>query len=254
VALCDIDFRYARRTVERYPNAKRYADFREMLDKEPGIDAVTVSTPDHLHAVVALEAMRRGKHVFCQKPLTRTLEECRKLVDTARETGVATQMGNQGHAIDDTRLIREWLEAGLIGEVREVHFWTNRPIWPQAVNRPTEMHHVPESVGWDLWLGPSRERPYHPDFYHPFAWRGWWDFGTGALGDMACHLMNTAFWALNLTNPAKVEAVSQGKTDVQAPRWSIIKEDVPQLGKRPPVNVFWYDGKLMPPVSLMKGK
>jgi predicted dehydrogenase len=247
VALCDIDFRYARRTAERYPNARRYADFRELLDKEPGIDAVTVSTPDHTHAVIALEAMRRGKHVFCQKPLTRTLEECRKLVDVARETGVATQMGNQGHAMDDTRKIREWLEAGLIGEVREVHFWTNRPIWKQAVNRPTEMHHVPEQVHWDLWLGPVRERPYHPDFYHPFSWRGWWDFGTGALGDMACHIMDAAFWAYDLRDPETIVAETTQLYPETAPASSRITYQFPARGGRQAMTAVWRDGGLLPP-------
>ena len=247
VALCDIDFQHARSTVVKYPGAKRYTDFRVLLDEEPGIDAVTVSTPDHTHAVIALEAMRRGKHVFCQKPLTRTLEECRKLVDVAEETGVVTQMGNQGHAMEGTRQIREWLEAGLIGDVREVHFWTNRPIWKQAIDRPTEAHHVPDHVSWDLWLGPSPERPYHPDYYHPFSWRGWWDFGTGALGDMACHIMDAAFWTYDLRDPSTIVAETTRLFPESPPASCRITYEFPARGGRPAMTAVWRDGGLLPP-------
>jgi predicted dehydrogenase len=247
VALCDIDFRHASSSVAAFPDAKRYVDFRVMLDEQPGIDAVTVSTPDHTHAVIALEAMRRGKHVFCQKPLTRTIQECQKLMAVARETKVATQMGNQGHAMDHTPQIREMLEAGLIGTVREVDFWTNRPIWPQGLLRPTELHHVPEHVHWDLWLGPVKERPYHPRYYHPFNWRGWWDFGTGALGDIACHSMDAAFWTYDLREPASITAETTPLYPESAPASSRIVYEFPARGGRGPITAVWRDGSIQPP-------
>ena len=207
VALCDIDEKRGNESFERFPNAKRYKDFRRMLEEMPEIDAVTVSTPDHTHALIAITAMKMGKHVYCQKPLTRTIYESRMVAQTAKETGVVTQMGNQGHAFDGTRLMREIVEAGIIGEVRNIEMWTNRPIWPQALERPTEAHNVPPWVEWDLWLGPAPFRPYHPA-YHPFAWRGWWDFGTGALGDIACHMMDASSWIFDLKNPTRVQAES----------------------------------------------
>ena len=172
-ALCDVDLGFAARTFREFPAARVYQDYRRMLDLESDLDAVIIATPDHSHAVIAMDAMRRGKHVFCEKPLTRTVAEARALAAAAREHGVATQMGNQGHAGEGTRQIREWLEAGTIGAVREVHYWTNRPIWPQAIERPTDAHHAPPGLDWDLFLGPAPHRPYHPA-YHPFRWRGWW--------------------------------------------------------------------------------
>jgi predicted dehydrogenase len=193
--LCDVDERSAERAFREWPRAKRYKDFREMLEKErSSIDAVTVTTPDHVHAAAALMALRMGKHVYCQKPLARTVGEVRALKEeAAKRPKQATQMGNQGHAAEGTRQIREWVEAGAIGTVRRVDFWTNRPIWAQGINRPTEMHNVPPTMDWNLWLGPAKERPYHPG-YAPFSWRAWWDFGTGAMGDMACHIMDASFW------------------------------------------------------------
>ena len=242
-ALCDVDSGHAAQTFSEYPTARIYADYRQMLDREADIDAVIIATPDHTHAVIAMEAMRRGKHVYCEKPLTRTVAEARALADMARETNVVTQMGNQGHALEGTRQIREWIEAGVIGTVREVHYWTNRPIWPQAIERPTEAHHRPPGLDWDLFLGPAQERPYHPA-YHPFRWRGWWDYGTGALGDIACHSMDAAFWALELDQPTRIEAETTPLFAETAPAVSRITYDFPAKGNRPPIRFVWRDGDL----------
>ncbi|MCA9737769.1 MAG: Gfo/Idh/MocA family oxidoreductase [Gemmatimonadota bacterium] len=246
-ALCDVDTKSARESVQAFPGAKFYRDFREMLDREAGsIDAVTVSTPDHTHAVAAIAALRAGKPVYCQKPLARTIGEVRAMADAARQAGVPTVMGNQGHAGEGIRLIREWVDAGLIGTVREVHFWTNRPIWPQAIERPTEMHHVPAHLDWDLWLGPAADRPYHPA-YAPFRWRGWWDFGTGAFGDMACHIMDAAYWTLGLRYPARVDVESTAVFDETGPRASRVDFAFPAREGRPAVTLVWRDGGLLPP-------
>ena len=217
-----------------------------MLDRVRDIDAVIIATPDHTHAVIAMEAMRRGKHVYCEKPLTRTVAEARALATTAREQNVVTQMGNQGHAGEGTRQIREWIEAGVIGPVREVQYWTNRPIWPQAIDRPTDAHHAPPGLDWDLFLGPARRRPYHPA-YHPFRWRGWWDYGTGALGDIACHSMDAAFWALELDQPTRVEAETTPLFAETAPAVCRITYDFPARDGRPPVKFIWRDGDLAVP-------
>ncbi len=246
VALCDVDFGRAESMFRAYPRAKRYRDYREMLDKETGIDAVIVATPDHVHAVAAMAAMQRGKHVYCEKPLTRTIAEARALATEAESSGVATQMGNQGHAGEGTRQIREWIEAGLIGAVSEIHYWTNRPIWPQAINRPTETYHVPQDLDWDLFLGPAPFRPYHPG-YHPFNWRGWWDYGTGALGDIACHAMDAGFWTFNLRDPARITAESTPLFEETAPAASRIEYDFPATDSRPELKVVWRDGGLNPP-------
>jgi predicted dehydrogenase len=246
VALCDVDWQFAQRTFRSYPQAKRYEDFRVMLEKEPGIDAVVIATPDHTHATIAAAAMRMGKHVYCEKPLTRTIHEARELGRIARETGVVTQMGNQGHAGEGTRQIREWIEAGTIGTVEEIHYWTNRPIWPQAIERPTEMHHVPADLDWDLFLGPAPDRPYHPA-YHPFRWRGWWDYGTGALGDIACHSMDAAFWTFDLRAPTTIVAEATPLYPETAPAASRIVYRFPATGSQPAMTVVWRDGSLMPP-------
>lgn len=246
-ALCDVDAKRGARSFSRYPGAKRYEDFRMMLEREgDNIDAVTVSTPDHTHAAAAMMALRMGKHVYCQKPLTRTIGEARALERAAREAGVATQMGNQGHSWEGTRQIREWVEAGWIGTVREVHYWTNRPIWPQAIERPLEAYNVPSTLNWDLWLGPAPARPYHPA-YAPFNWRGWWDYGTGALGDIACHAMDAAFWALDLGYPTRITPESTPLFEETAPAVSRITYEFPARGNRPAVTVVWRDGNLAPP-------
>ena len=246
VALCDVDPGHAAATFNEYPKAATYADYRQMLDHESDIDAVIIATPDHTHAVIAMEAMRRGKHVYCEKPLTRTVAEARALADMARTSGVATQMGNQGHALEGTRQIREWIEAGAIGTVREVQYWTNRAIWPQAIDRPTDAHHIPPGLDWDLFLGPAQERPYHPA-YHPFRWRGWWHYGTGALGDIACHSMDAAFWALELGQPTRIDAETTPLFAETAPAVSRITYQFPGRGSRPPVTFVLCDGGLAIP-------
>lgn len=246
-ALCDVDSRSARQAFRDHPNAKRYVDFRRMLESDgSNIDAVVVSTPDHTHAVASIMAMRMGIPVRTQKPLARTIAEVRAMADVARETGVATQMGNQGHAGEGHRLIREWVEADLIGEVSEVHFWTNRPVWPQAIDRPTEMHHVPAHFDWDLWLGPAHHRPYHPA-YAPFRWRGWWDFGTGAFGDMACHIMDAAYWTLGLTFPSRVEVETTRLFEETGPRSARVDFHFPARNGRREVKLVWRDGGLHAP-------
>lgn len=247
VALCDVDEQRAHNTFKRFPKAKRYKDWRVMLEKEKTIDAVTVSTPDHVHGPAALAAIQLGKHVYVQKPLTRTIYEARQLLEASRRYKVATQMGNQGHASDDTRKICEWIWQGAVGTVKEVHWWTNRPIWPQGIERPTETPPVPPTLDWNLWLGFRPWRPYNPA-YCPFKWRGWWDFGSGALGDMGCHIMDAGFWALDLARPLSVEAESFGMNVETFPKWSIIRYQFPAHGKFGPLTVTWYDGGKLPPL------
>lgn len=247
VALCDVDWNAAADAFRSYPGARRYRDYREMLDREArNIDCVTVSTPDHSHAAATLLALRAGKHVYCQKPLARTLGEVRAVMaEAARRPKQCTQMGNQGHTTEGTRQLREWVEAGVIGTVQEVHYWTNRPIWPQGIDRPTQAHNVPPFLDWNLWLGPAPERPYNPA-YAPFNWRGWWDYGTGALGDMACHGMDAAFWALDLHYPTRVEPETSKLYEETAPKSTRVTYDFPARGGRGPVKVYWRDGGLWP--------
>jgi predicted dehydrogenase len=258
VALCDVDEQRAAGSFQAFPKARRYKDFRVMLDKEANnIDAVTVGTPDHVHAVASMAAIRAGKHVYCQKPLTHTLYECRELTKAAHTAGVATQMGNQGHASEGSRLTNEWIQAGILGEVREVHVWSDRAglLWKQGIGRPTETPPVPSTLDWNLWLGPVQERPYHPA-YLPVLWRGWRDFGTGALGDMGCHIIDHPVWALGLGAPSSVEASSTLDGSLLAdnrpnfetfPIASIITFEFPPRGGQPPVRMTWYEGGLMPP-------
>jgi hypothetical protein len=322
VAVCDVDMPYCERAVEgklkngqgadrpegtklkeQFTKAKKYSDFREMLDKERGIEGVVIATPDHLHAVIARAAMERGKHVYVQKPLTYSVHEARVLRDLARRNPkLVTQMGNQGHSSEGARLINEWVQAGIIGPVREVHVWTNRPIWPQGLPRPltpdvaalqqgrpantswgsrrisdviseglTGNYPKPDYLHWDLYLGPVPEDiGYHP-VYHPFNWRGWLDFGVGALGDMGAHLVDHPFWALNLGYPTSIEATSSpfgtilvpapagtpNPNNQQGPRFvskpvsypqaMTVHYEFPARGAQPPVRLSWYDGGLMPP-------
>ncbi len=257
VALCDVDDAYAAKTFQKYPAAKKHRDFRRMLETQKDIDAVIVATPDHTHAVVAMAAMRLGKHVYVQKPLTHSIAEARALTEAARECKVATQMGNQGHSFEGIRLICEWIGDGAIGTVEEVHCWTDRPAgwWPQGVDRPKEAPPVPATLDWDLWLGPAAERPYHPA-YAPFKWRGWWDFGTGALGDMGCHIFDAPFWALKLGHPATVEASFTPVNEETGPLASLIRYTFPERDGRPPVALTWYDGGLRPcrPPDLEDGR
>jgi predicted dehydrogenase len=255
VALCDVDETNLAQAARRSPEAKTYHDFRRMLDEaHKQIDAVVVSTPDHTHAVIARAALALKKHVYCEKPLTHSIQEARVLAEASARQKVATQMGNAGHSSEGTRRVVELIRAGAIGPVREVHAWTNRPIWPQAVDRPSDHPPVPPTLHWDLWLGPAPERPYQPA-YHPFKWRGWWDFGTGALGDMGCHIIDAAFWALELGSPSTIEAESPPLSmhPETAPAWSIVRYQFPAGGKRPPVKLTWYDGGKLPPVDLFDG-
>ncbi|MCX7044586.1 MAG: Gfo/Idh/MocA family oxidoreductase [Candidatus Sumerlaeota bacterium] len=254
VALCDVDDQKGGGQFKKHPKAKQYRDYRVMLEKQKDIDAIIVATPDHMHAPISIAAMQLGKHVYCQKPLTHTVVEARKMAEAARQYKVATQMGNQGLAGEDVRIRAEFLWAGAIGQVREVHIWTDRPVWAQGIDRPVETPPVPASLDWDLWLGCAPVRPYHPA-YHPFAWRGWFDFGTGALGDIGCHSMAPVFKALNLGHPTTIEAcasnivrVNWKKLDNKEtyPDASIVRYHFPARGERPPVMMVWYDGGLVP--------
>ena len=251
VALVDVDWKYAKRCFDDYPDAKKYKDYRKMLDEMgKDVDAVVIATPDHTHYVSAADSMRMGKHVYLQKPLTHSVYESRKLRELAQETGVATQMGNQGNSSDDMRKVCEWIWNGEIGTVTKVDAWTNRPIWPQGLERPLETPSLPPTLDWDLFIGPAEWRPYHPS-YTPWNWRAWWDFGTGALGDMACHIMDPVYKALNLGFPYAFEASSSQVNTESAP----ISEKVtyyfgerPKKGKvkMPAVQFTWYDGGLTP--------
>lgn len=247
-AICDVDWDYAHDAFIHYPKATRWRDYREMLDKAgKSIDAVTIATPDHSHAAATILALRNKKAVYCQKPLAHSLGEVRAVMAEAKKaTGVATQMGNQGHAGEGTRQIREWVEAGAIGPVREVHYWTNRPIWPQGIDRPVQAYIAPASLDWNLWIGPAPDRPYAPA-YAPFSWRGWWDFGCGALGDMACHGMDAAFWALDLGYPRRIEAEATTSHPETAPKASRITYWFPAKGNRGEIKVVWRDGGIWPP-------
>jgi len=261
VALSDVDWDYAAETFNDFPDANKYEDYRRMFDDMGDeIDAVVIATPDHTHYVTAAEAMRRGKHVYVQKPLTRSVYEARKLTELADETGVVTQMGNQGNSADGIRKICEWIWNGEIGEVREVHAWTNRPIWPQGLERPTETPSTPPTLDWDLFVGPAPWRPYHPK-YTPWNWRAWWDYGTGALGDMGCHIVDPVFKALQLGHPSSIEGSSTQINTESAPLAEKVIYQFPRRPKKgnvemPPVKFTWYDGGLMPerPEGMPEGK
>jgi len=243
VALADPDSRRAEQTFKRYESARKYTDFRRMLDKEgKNIDAVIIATPDHTHASAAMWAIERGKHVYVEKPLTRTVWEARLLTEAAAKYKVATQMGNQGYSNDGARIAAEIIWSGEIGNVTEVHTWTNRPIWPQGIETLPPEEAAPETLDWDAWLGIARMRPYSPA-YVPFNWRGWFDFGCGALGDMACHILGAVNMALLLGAPTSVEVLQQeGKNPYTFPKKSVTRFDFPARGSMPPVKVFWYDG------------
>jgi predicted dehydrogenase len=255
IAICDIDEQRLNKKAARFPDAKKYFDFRKMLEElESEIDAVTVSTPDHTHAVASMMAMKMGKHCFTQKPLTWSVFEARALREAAEKYKVCTQMGNQGTATSTLRQAVEIVRNGDIGQVKEVHVWTNRPVWPQGEGRPSDTPPVPSHVHWDLFLGPAPERPYHPA-YHPFKWRGWVDFGTGALGDMACHTMNMPVMALDLFDPISVEADSPGIYENETfPKHSVIRFEFAARGDLAPCTMIWYDGGRKPPEDLLKGE
>lgn len=258
VALCDVDQTYAGKTFKLYPDAKTYVDFREMLDKQKDIDACVIATPDHTHAVIAMACMRAGKHVYVQKPMAHSVFEARKLTEAARTCKVATQMGNQGHSNESARQICEWIWAGAIGQVREVHAWTNRPVWPQSIEteRPSDTPPVPATLDWDKWIGPAPMRAYHPT-YAPRNWRAWWDFGTGSLGDLGCHVLDPVFWALKLKYPTAIEGCIstwweqfwkkvEPKNEMY-PRSSIVRYKFPEREGMAALTLTWWDGGLMPP-------
>lgn len=246
VALCDIDDQTLAGKESVMKSGNTFSDYRDLFDKMGDkVDAVTVSTPDHMHAVIAAAAMKMGKHVYCQKPLTRTIWEARRLGEIAKENNVVTQMGNQFTAYNPMRQAAAQIKAGNLGNVSEVHVWTNRPVWPQGGERPAPSD-PPANVHWDLWLGVAPKRPYAEGAYHDFAWRGWWDFGTGALGDMACHTCNLPFMALNMRDPVAVEAETSGHNHDSYPEWSTIKFDFPELDGRAAFTLYWYDGGKKP--------
>lgn len=244
VAMADADEHQAATSRKNFPNAKFYFDWREMLEKEgKNIDAVTVSTPDHCHAIVASAAIKMGKHVYCQKPLTQTVYEARYLRQLAKEYGVVTQMGNQGSSENGLRRAVEVVHAGTIGAVKQIHVWTNRPIWPQGIRRPQGEDPVPANFKWDLWLGPTQMRPFKQGVYHTFKWRGWFDFGTGAMGDMACHTANMPFRAAKLGYPRLVELVDHSELNPDTfPKTSKIRFVFPERDGLPETEFFWYDG------------
>ncbi len=252
VALCDVDEKQAAEARKDQPNATFYSDFRKLLETEKNLDAVIVATPDHMHAPASIMAMRLGKHVYCQKPLTHTVYEARLMRETAARQKVVTQMGNQGSATSGLRRAVEVIQAGVIGPVRQVHVWSNRPIWPQGIEKPLDPQPVPDHLKWDLWLGGASERPYN-EGYCPFKWRGWWDFGTGALGDMACHTANMPFRALKLGYPTVIEAESSGVNPFTAPKSSKIRFEFPARENMPPLSFFWYDGGQKPPADVTEG-
>lgn len=264
VALCDVDDAYAAKVYGRYPNAKTYRDYRVMLEKEKDIDAVIIATPDHQHAIIAMAAIQLGKHVFCQKPLTHSVYEARVLAKAAKDAGVATQMGNQGQATEEARVLCELIQDDAIGKVREIHGWSNRfpRISARGMARPEGSSPVPDSLDWDLWLGPAPSRPFVARTYQPFIWRGWWDFGCGVLGDIGCHNFSAIFKALNLGAPASVEAISTASqcppevNTESAPVASMVHYDFPADGKRPALTLTWYDGGMMPrrPDELEEGR
>jgi hypothetical protein len=244
VALCDVDQNTLNRKAQKYPDAKKYSDFRKLLDEMgKDIDALTISTPDHTHGVPAVRAMKMGKHCFCQKPLTQNVQEARQMRQLANEKKLATQMGNQGSAEGGLRRAVEVIQAGVIGKPLELHVWSNRPVWPQALNRPQGQDPVPENLDWDLWLGPASFRPYKKGTYHSFNWRGWYDFGTGALGDMACHTVNMPFRALKLGFPSAIECEMASRIYPETfPKTTRIRFDFPERDGLPPLKFWWYDG------------
>lgn len=265
VALCDIDWEgksalvkqadgtkitepsNVKKLMAEFPNAKRYTDFRKMLiEMDDQIDAVAIATPDHMHFLPAYMAIMMGKHVYVQKPLTQTIGEARELLRLARLNGVCTQMGNQGHAGEGIRLVREWFEAGVIGDVREVNIWTNRPIWPQGMTEWPAAEPVPAGLDYESFLGRAPERPFSSQV-HPFKWRGYQDYGCGALGDMACHLMDASFWALQLGAPSSVELKRiEGASKIAFPKSAIVEYQFPARGSLPPVKLTWHEGGLRP--------
>jgi len=255
IALCDVDQERATKAFSEFPSTRKYQDYRIMLEEEKDIDAVTVTTPDHNHAIIAMAAIKQGKHTYCQKPLTHTVYEARQLAQAAKQANVTTQMGNQGHAGEGIRLIKEWIQADAIGEICEAHCWTNRPDWPQGMGRPAEKPAIPPALDWNLWLGPASYRPYHPT-YLPADWRAWWYFGTGALGDMGAHIMDVPFWVLDLDYPDSIQASSTVVNKETYPKASIVRYKFPAGNNHSNLILNWYDGEIMPrrPAELEPGR
>lgn len=262
VAFCDVNrstvnntglgwYTTIKEPLERFPDVPLFEDFRVMLQKMgDSIDAVSIATPDHMHFPIAKACIEAGKHVLVEKPLTHTVWEARELLRLAQKHGVVTQMGNQGHANEGTRLVREWVQAGVLGEIREVFHWTNRPVWeqgPRRIDHSNGAPKIPKELNWNLWQGVAKEQAYDPA-YLPFEWRGWWEYGCGALGDMACHVMDSAFWALDLGYPETIEASATSFNEWSAPKTSHVIYQFPARGAMPPVTVHWFDGDLKPPI------
>jgi predicted dehydrogenase len=250
VALCDVDERTLAKAAKDYPHARLYHDFRKMLEAEKTLDAVTVGTPDHIHAPASVMAMKLGRHVYCEKPLAHSVYEARVMADTARAMKVVTQMGNQLHSTEHVIRPVEIIQSGALGPIREVHSWSDKAFAPG--DRPKETPDVPESLHWNLWLGPAPERPYHPT-YHPFHWRGWWDFGTANLGDMACHILDPIVWGLKLGAPLSVEAEGPAPHPESGPPWRMVRYTFAARGELPPVSLAWYDGGRRPSEELACG-
>ncbi len=251
IGLCDVDWKYSERVFKHFPNAKKYYDYRKMYDElGKSMDAVVVATSDHTHAIITADAMTMGKHVFVQKPLTHSVYESRLLTKLAEKYKVATSMGNQGSSDSGVRQVIDWIHDGQIGEVTRVETFTDRPIWPQGLMRPKQVHAVPSTLDWELFIGPAPKRPFN-NIYHPWNWRGWWDFGTGALGDMACHILHPVFKGLNLEYPTKVQGTSTMLLTECAPNAQKVKytfparDNLPKVAM-PEVEVTWYDGGLQP--------
>ena len=244
-ALCDVDPEYAGHIIAGYPKAKVYDDFRKMIDKEKDLDAVVIGTPDHTHAVIASYAMNAGLNVFVEKPMAKTIHEVRFLKELAKKTGVVTQMGNQGHNNEGTLQTVEWIQSGAIGDVREVHMWSNRPVWAQGpLERPAGVD-VPSNLNYDVWLGPAPEKPYSPETTH-FAWRGLWDYGTGAMGDMGAHTFDAPIWALELGMPTKIQATTSPYSKEYLPQAENVLYEFAARGNKPPVKVTWSDVGIKP--------
>lgn len=253
VALCDLDHKYAAQTFKALPDAKRYKDYREMLEKQKDIDAVLIATPDHTHAVITMAAMEAGKHVYCQKPLTHDVYEARKIAEAAKSLGLVTQMGIQGHSGEGGRQVVEWIQGGVIGEIKDIDAWCSLSYYPwghaswscPVGERPTDTPPVPKGFDWDLWIGPASYRPYHP-VYHPRTWRSWLDFGCGMMGDRGAHTFDPICWAMKLGHPTSIEASSLGGDDEIHPLSSVVRYEFPKRGNLPPVGITWYEG-LTPP-------
>ena len=272
-ALCEVDRGRLEQAAKQFPEAGAYTDYRKLLDEAKELDAVVVSTPDHNHAPACVRAMKQGLHCYCEKPLTRAVDEARIMTRIAVEKKLVTHMGTGGRGSEGTVRAVEVIRSGAIGDVTEAHFWTDRPWWPQGFDRPEGEDPVPDSLDWESWIGPAAMRPFkakwpegHPMYqlpanqqrggalYHPFVWRGWWDFGTGALGDIAPHFWHTAYWGLELDAPESVEIVeTSGTTDEMFPAACILRFNFPALGNRPAMSIFWYDGGKYPPADLLNG-